>query len=291
MSAVRWLDVGANTDRALIGGKAASLVELAEAGVRVPPAFAITTDAYRTWRHGGDLAEIHREVAGAYRRLRDGGAELVAARSSATVEDHPDASFAGLFATVLGVPDEAALFTAIEQCWRSADTSMADGYLRNRLREGDVAMAVVVQALVPSESAGVMFTVHPVTQNLGHAVITGAFGLGEVVVSGRVSPDTWVVERGSGRVASEHLGTKVCELVLRPGGVEEAAIGAPRSTSPSLTSAQLAELVTVGERLERHVGFPQDVEWAFANGSCTCCRAGTSPPCASRSSTPPCTSG
>ena len=235
--------------------------------MRVPPAFAITTDAYRTWRHGGDLAEIHREVAGAYRRLRDGGAELVAARSSATVEDHPDASFAGLFATVLGVPDEAALFTAIEQCWRSADTSMADGYLRNRLREGDVAMAVVVQALVPSESAGVMFTVHPVTQNLGHAVITGAFGLGEVVVSGRVSPDTWVVERGSGRVVSEHLGTKVCELVLRPGGVEEAAIGAPRSTSPSLTSAQLAELVTVGERLERHVGFPQDVEWAFANGS------------------------
>lgn len=259
-----WLSCGPTASRSQVGGKAAALLRLAAAGVNVPPGFVITTAAHARWQSGGDLGATAQNIRQAYRQLRAAGAQLIAVRSSATAEDHPDASYAGVFTTVLGVAGEDACLAAVLRCWESAREGPT-GYRSDGQAPPDVSMAVIVQELVAAEAAGVLFTVHPVTQDPDLAVVTAAFGLGDPVVSGRLSPDTWVIDQAAGGRAEATIADKPVAQVVRDGALTEVTLPAEQRTRPCLTTAQLAELAALGRRLEQLAGHPQDIEWAYAD--------------------------
>ena len=222
---------------ALVGGKAAQLGVMLRGGLPVPPGFCVTTAAFR---RGMDAA-LTAEIVAAYRAL---GGGPVAVRSSATAEDLPDASFAGQQDTFLNVSDAEDVVEAVRACWKSLLTERAVAYRRDRnIAEESVAMAVVVQRMVPAEAAGVLFTLNPVTGAIDELVIEAARGLGDQVVSARVTPDRYRLRR-----RAPH------ELIEAEG----------RDTATLLTAERLAELAGLGLAAERLLGRAADIEWALA---------------------------
>ena len=160
--------------------------------------------------------EVVNAITEAYAAL---GGGPVAVRSSATAEDLPEASFAGQQETYLNIEGAANVVQAVRRCWSSLWTARALSYrVRAGIAPGDVALAVVVQKLIPADSAGVLFTADPVSGHRGRMVIDGAWGLGEAVVGGVVSPDHWVIDAETGDVVSEQISTKTMTVVRRPGG-------------------------------------------------------------------------
>ncbi|WP_433501880.1 PEP/pyruvate-binding domain-containing protein [Pseudonocardia halophobica] len=251
----RILDLAAAADPALVGGKAASLGRLIRAGFPVPPGSCVTTTAYRAvadpvvrplldagaapadLRAAVRSAPVPAVLAAAIRALADGP---VAVRSSATAEDLPDASFAGQQDTFLDVEGPDAVLDAVRRCWASLWTDRAVAYrAANGIDDRTVALAVVVQRMVPAAAAGVLFTANPVTGRRGETVIDAAPGLGEAVVSGTVDPEHLVLDAG-GRVVER-----------RAGGV-----------GPCLSDEHARELAALGRRVAEQHGGPQDLEWA-----------------------------
>jgi phosphohistidine swiveling domain-containing protein len=276
-------------DLATAGGKGAALGELLGHGFPVPPGFIITTDAYRLllaetglgealdgvdqnipdggtlralFAHFGMPAALRAEIGEAYAAL---GGGAVAVRSSATAEDLPGAAFAGQQDTFLNVVGEEAVGPAVSDCWASLWTDRAIAYRRRQgIDPREVAIAVVVQKMVPADVAGVMFTANPVTGERGEIVVDASPGLGEAVVSGRVTPEHYVLDR-TGRIRSFRPGGG--EMVISPdtgGGTREQP--GSRSPVPSLTADHLRELAGLGRRAQEHFGRPQDIEWALAGG-------------------------
>ncbi len=223
----------------VVGGKGRSLAKLANAGFQVPGGFQITTAAYRRFVADNGLqeqiielakpavvegrisfeqssaairqlfadielsAEIRAEISEAYRALA--GEPAVAVRSSANAEDLPGLSFAGQQETYLNVTGAQAVVAAVKHCWASLWTAQAISYRhRNGIAQDSVAMAVVVQRMVPAEVSGILFTANPATGERGEMIINASFGLGEAVVSGKVTPDTYIIDKGS-RTAKETL--------------------------------------------------------------------------------------
>ncbi|MFC7618805.1 PEP/pyruvate-binding domain-containing protein [Microlunatus sp. GCM10028923] len=210
----------------LVGGKAAGLAKLIKSEERVPAGFCVTTEAYR---HGRIPADA---VLSAYREL---GGGRVAVRSSATAEDLPDASFAGVQETVLGVADGEAVLAAIRTCWESLETPRAIAYREARGHaDGPAAMAVVVQRMIDPAAAGVTFTANPITGTRSELVIDAVPGLGTGVVDGTGAADHFELRDGD-----------------RP--VPHGCLSLP----------QLEELRSAGRRIEHDLGGPQDLEWAF----------------------------
>src|SRR5215216_997313 len=232
MTYTAWFNEIRKDDIALVGGKGANLGELSRAGMPVPPGFVLTTRAYDAFVEaaglGGEIVglaasaddpgafeaaarrihdlfaggEIPEDLAGelesAYRRLANGGA--VAVRSSATAEDLAGASFAGQQETYLNVRGPAALVEAVRACWASLWTARAMAYRkRQNIEPASVSLAVVVQQMVPAEVAGMLFTADPLSGRRDRSVINAAWGLGQAVVGGQVTPDTLVVDKASGR--------------------------------------------------------------------------------------------
>ncbi|MFI6498374.1 PEP/pyruvate-binding domain-containing protein [Nonomuraea typhae] len=241
-------------DRA--GGKGANLGELVRLGLPVPDGFVVTTAA------GGDLSDdLRREIAAAYAAL---GGGPVAVRSSATAEDLPGAAFAGQQDTFLNVTGEQNLIEAVRRCWASLYTERAVAYrARLGIPDAGLRIAVVVQAMVEAESAGVMFTADPVTGERGVIVVDASSGLGEAVVSGRVTPDHYVLDR-TGRRTSFRPGRR--EVVIRGtagGGTTETHDEPPGERLPDRA---LRELAGYGVRVADHFGRPMDLEWAYAGG-------------------------
>ncbi|MFC7625748.1 PEP/pyruvate-binding domain-containing protein [Microlunatus sp. GCM10028923] len=241
-----------------LGGKGANLGRLAAAGFPVPDGFVITTAAYRSQVAGLDLTaepaelrarietvpiepELADRIRQAYQRL---GGGPVAVRSSATAEDLPGAAFAGQQDTYLDVGRDD-LLAAVARCWASLWTDRAVAYRRRLGIEPDeVAIAVVVQAMVPAELAGVMFTADPVTGDRERFMIDAVSGLGEALVSGEVTPDHYLVDPTGAR------------LEFRSGGDGE----------PLLDPGRLARLTELGGAVRDLFGGPQDIEWAIADG-------------------------
>ncbi len=281
------------------GGKGASLARLAQAGVRVPAGFHVTTEAYRRFIAGNNLqqliveaaqagsvddpasldnacaaieamiaqarmpAEIVEEIRKSYAAL--GGA--VAVRSSATAEDLPGMSFAGQLETFLNVRDGDHVIDAVQRCWASLWTARAIGYrIRNGIAADTVSIAVVVQELVPAEVAGVMFTANPVTGARDEALINAAWGLGEAVVGGLVTPDTFVVNRKTKAIVAQDVAVKEVMTVRLASGTHEEAVPANQRKEATLTREQAVELTLTGERIEKLYGMPMDVEWALCGG-------------------------
>src|ERR671911_83435 len=283
-------------DIALAGGKGANLGELSRAGLPVPPGYVVTTRAYDAFVESNDIGdlivgrasatraedpagfeevaegiralfsggrvpqEMADEIRAAYQELGEDGRTAVAVRSSATAEDLAGASFAGQQETYLNVRGADALLEALKNCWASLWTARAMAY---RVRQGiapeTVSLAVVVQEMVESEAAGVMFTANPANGRRNEAAISAAWGLGESVVSGQVTPDSIVVGKGGGHVLSRGTADKGVMTVYTEGGTEERPVPEARRRRPVLGDETAAELARYGARIETHYGAPQDV--------------------------------
>jgi len=290
-----WLtDIGAD-DLQRVGGKAASLGELTGAGLPVPSAFVVTTGTYRSFIEKTGIenalfdavdvdtddsralaaaaeraqellldteipAEVREDVLAAYDELGDGP---VAVRSSATAEDLPDASFAGQQDTYLNVA-RADLLDRIRECWASLFTQRAIYYRTEQGFDHDaVDIAVAVQEMVDAEKSGVLFTSHPST-GAPTAIVEAAWGLGEAVVSGTVSPDNYVVDRETGELADVTVARKRVMCVRgEDGRTVERSVPDEKRDRQVLDETELSRLVELGERVEAHYGCPQDVEWAM----------------------------
>ena len=280
---------------ALLGGKGESLVRLTEAGFNVPDGFCLTTDAYAAFVAANGLGPVitqlmrrldHRDTAAAERvsgiittgfeagdlpssvvnQIREGYAALgygrVAVRSSATAEDLPTGSFAGQQESFLDIGDAASLVEAVRRCWASAWSARALVY---RARQGfaaaDVAVAVVVQRMVNAQASGVMFTVDPVSGLDSAITINSAWGLGEAVVGGDVTPDTVVIDRRTGRVTKQRTGAKTVMTVRSTGGTALAPVPEALRHRASLPKAQALRLARLGRRIEALFQQPVDIEW------------------------------
>jgi phosphoenolpyruvate synthase/pyruvate phosphate dikinase len=192
----------------------------------------------------------------------------VAVRSSATAEDLPEASFAGQQDTYLNVRGAEAVLQAVKRCWASLWTARAIGYRAQHAIDQDaVSLAVVVQELVPAEAAGIMFTANPVTGKRDEAVISAAWGLGEAVVGGLVTPDNLTVDKATGEVLARETADKQVMTVRVDGGTEEQPVPEELRDAPVLDDEQAAELVRLGVQIEELYGMPMDIEWALADGT------------------------
>jgi pyruvate,water dikinase len=190
----------------------------------------------------------------------------VAVRSSATSEDSAQASFAGQQDTLLGVRGSAAVVQALCACWASLYSRESISYrLRLGLPERQVAMAVVVQRMLESRSAGVMFTRSPLSGDRSVIVIEASFGLGSALVGGEVTPDNYVINKVTGDIVQRKVSAKALRHTMEPsGGVRTEAIEGPRQNEPALTDAEIRALVEIARRVEKHYASPQDIEWAIA---------------------------
>jgi rifampicin phosphotransferase len=277
-----------------VGGKALNLGIMNSGDLPVPGGFCITTDAYRLVVQerlndlmdglagaidlGGVTAaaeEAHRRVLGLeppeelriaiadhYHALGDD--EPVAVRSSATAEDLAYASFAGQQDTYLNVVGSAALLDAVRRCWASLWTDRAVSYRNaNGIDHRSVALAVVVQRMIDSTAAGVMFTANSITGSRNETVIDASPGLGEAVVSGAVNPDHFVVNSIDRKVVSRRLGDKRVMITSLPGGGTVHQELADRSSQACLDDEQVLQLADLGQQVQRHYRAPQDTEWAL----------------------------
>jgi rifampicin phosphotransferase len=191
----------------------------------------------------------------------------VAVRSSATAEDLPDASFAGQQETYLNIQGAAALLEAVKKCWASLWTPRAIAYrIKNNIDQNSVALAVVVQELVFADAAGILFTANPINGKRQEVVINAAWGLGEAVVSGLVTPDTITVNKTKGRTIRYEIAEKQIMTVRTPHGTQEQAVPEDRRKKAVLNKAQIAELTALAVGIEQFYGMPMDVEWAVAGG-------------------------
>lgn len=262
MSELRTFEQIQEGDREAVGGKGLSLGQMFAAGLPVPPGFCVTTAAYRRL-HGQSPSSdpsLIEQVRAGYRRL---GGGPVAVRSSATAEDGAVASFAGQQETILGVQGEREVCTAIARCWESLHGERAVAYRRHRgLRDEELAMAVVVQRLVDAEVAGVLFTRDPLDPEGNRMLVEASWGLGESVVSGKVAPDRYHIDRQTGGIVEQYIAVKTVQTTA-DGPCE---VPAEKQTRPCLDAERLAELAELGRRVEAFYGEPRDVEWAWAEG-------------------------
>ncbi|MCP4164864.1 MAG: phosphoenolpyruvate synthase [Chloroflexi bacterium] len=207
------------------------------------------------------------DLLAAYSELIAGGRSHVAVRSSATAEDLPTASFAGQHDSFLNVQGDRALLDAVKKCWASLWTARATSY---RLRQGivptDVSLAVVVQQLVPAESAGILFTANPLDGEREQIVINATWGLGEAIVGGQVTPDTVIVDKSSLQVISREIAIKTIMTVPIDNGTEEQPVPQAQQVQQVLDDAASIELARYGAEIEAHYGMPMDIEWAISDG-------------------------
>ena len=292
-------DPGANLTT--VGGKGASLVRLVAAGLPVPGGFHVTTAAYQEFvdanflqadilaavapadpgqpvtldAAASKIGERFRQatmppavasaIARAYANL--GGGPAVAVRSSATAEDLPELSFAGQQETYLNIRGQEAVLKAVQKCWAGLWTARAIGYrAQHGIEHAAVRLAVVVQRLVDAEFAGVLFTANPVTGQRDQAVVTAAWGLGESIVGGLVTPDVVNVQKADGRIIGRETADKQVMTVHSEDGTREQPTPDHLRRAPVLDDDAVAELVRLGRQIEQLCGGPMDIEWARAQG-------------------------
>ena len=305
MKLIAWLKDLSNEDVDIAGGKGASLGEMWNAGLPVPPAFVVTADAYKYFIKETKLNEKIKEVLKgldvnnndeltkksaevrelienvkmpkdlelaiieSYNQLGENTKTeepFVAVRSSATAEDLPDASFAGQQDTYLNMKGADEVVNAVQRCFASLFTPRAVFYREQKgFDHFDVALAAVVQKMVNADKAGVLFTVNPINHNYDEMVIEGAWGLGEGVVSGTVSPDTYIVGK-DGKIKDVYVATKETMFVKDEDGItKEIATPEDLKNKRVLSDDELLKLLDKGLVIEKHYNRPMDIEWAIEN--------------------------
>jgi pyruvate,water dikinase len=306
MRYVRWFDGITKADVASVGGKGANLGELTRAGFPVPPGFVVTVDAYRRFADTGVGAQISerlakldvddpdrlRATADAIQALvrrapipddvraellegyaglsRDAGVPdaLVAVRSSGTVEDTAQFSFAGMFQSTLNVRGADAIVRAVKECWASGFSPRLLFYRTKQGLAGDLLIAAVVQRMIASERAGVVFTVNPASNDASRLVIEGAWGLGEVVVLGEVTPDHFEVDKRTLQIVARSIARKEFMLARdeRTGENVRVELDPERAAAPVLSDEEVKAIAELARRDEQHYCTPQDAEWAIEGG-------------------------
>jgi pyruvate,water dikinase len=302
---IAWFSEVNKDDVASVGGKGANLGEMANADIPVPGGFIVTAHAYYDFIEKAKIAprirsllepldpadskqlqevageikqtimdaamppDIAAEIKKAYQQLGKG---LVAVRSSATAEDLPEASFAGQQRTFLNVQGEAEVLAAVQGCWASLFEPRAIFY---RQQQGfdhfKVGLAVPVQKMVQSQASGVMFTLEPVTSDTSKIVIEAVWGLGEAIVSGEVTPDLYIVDKTGFKITTKKIARQEQQLIRNPkADDEEANIWSPvppeMQKKQKVTDKEIIELAKIGQHIEDHYQFPQDIEWAREDG-------------------------
>jgi pyruvate,water dikinase len=252
------------------GGKGKNLVELRDASFPVPPGFILTYDAYSRFKETAQMpGEIKAAVSKCYRELsRQTGSSLVAVRSSASAEDLQTASFAGLYDTYLYVNSEEKLFKRIMDCWHSLFSERAKAYRQRMNIPGhDLKMAVIVQAMIDPKSAGILFTTHPYQgKDKNVIMVESNWGCGETVVSGKATPDRFVISKNEPYTILEKIpGEK--EVILQGGKLKSPVQNTLKKQQEefSLTDNELKGLCQLGDKIENHFCRPQDIEWALTN--------------------------
>jgi phosphoenolpyruvate synthase/pyruvate phosphate dikinase len=240
------------SDAAEFGGKSANLGELLAAGIPVPPGFAIRANA--------SLESIRSELEQRYDEL---GRPPVAVRSSALGEDSAEASHAGQQESFLWVRGIDKVFDAVRDCRASLHSERAVSY-RDTLGVDASAMGVTVQLMVDAAASGVMFTCNPVSGDPSMVAVNASWGLGLAVVGGEVTPDDYLVSKVTCEVVRRTVSDKHHEYVAGDDGPVRVDVPADRRSTPCLEAPQLAALVDVAKRVERHFGCHQDIEWAIA---------------------------
>ncbi len=292
-------ELGRN-DAAIAGGKGASLGEMTQAGIPVPPGFVILSSAFEYFLSENDLTQEieailrkinHKEMEQVERasesikemilegKVPEGmkveiqesfkklGAKYVAVRSSATAEDGKEHAWAGQLDSFLNTTEDR-LEENIKRCFASLFTPRAIFYrFEKGLHESHISVAVVVQAMINSEKSGVAFSVHPVTEDRDQAIIEASWGLGEAIVSGQVTPDSYVIEKSSKVVIDINVSEKSRGLFRKDsGGNEWKDLDEKRANEQCLSAAEIQELTNLVIKIENHYGFPSDIEWAFESG-------------------------
>ncbi|MGE5748772.1 MAG: phosphoenolpyruvate synthase [Gemmatimonas sp.] len=288
-------------DLAIAGGKGANLGEMTAAGLPVPPGFIVTTTACTEFfaknnisaRISADLSKLDpddtvaltRTAAAISQIVRDGvmpddvRAEIeerydelstppirVAVRSSATAEDTVQFSFAGMFESFLNVPDKTSLLNAVKGCWASAFGARVLFYRLKQGMPGEMAVAVIVQRMVDSDKSGVIFTTDPASRDASRIVIEAAWGLGESVVQGAVTPDRHVLDKNTLDIVTTSIAQKEFLLEWSESKKSNARVDLrndPRSSAPVLNAAEIKQLGELARRVEKHYGVPQDIEFAI----------------------------
>ena len=287
-------------DAATVGGKGANLGEMTAAGLPIPPGFVVTAEAYRQaldqsgirqqllddFRAAAAEAEDPARLARAAAALRESvrsipvpnpvrdavleeyhrmGAGAVAVRSSATAEDAAGTSFAGMHETYNNVVGDEALIARLRDCWASLYGDRVISYRASQGMDEEPLLAVVVQTQIASDRSGVMFTVDPSTGARDRLVIEAALGLGEVVVSGAVEPDTYIVAKDGPRLISTRTGHQSHRLLPGPGGtVRREELADADADARVLSDAEVLAVANLGLQVEEHYGEPQDTEWAYS---------------------------
>ena len=295
----------------IAGGKGASLGEMTQAGIPVPPGFVLIADAFDRFVEETQikieiearLKEVNPEdmnsVEKASTVLQDVihdtsmpedltneilisfdslNAEYVSVRSSATAEDSDVASWAGELDTFLNTTRDRVVEN-VKKCWASLFTPRAIFYRHEKgLIDAHVSVAVVVQQMVQSEISGIAFTVHPVTEDHDQMIIEAGFGLGEAIVSGQVTPDSYVVSKSEGTIIDINVGHQSRKIERLPSDLrskEDFKISelnhwvelGEEGNKQKLTGRQIIELAELCKKIEAHYGFPCDIEWAFCDGT------------------------
>ncbi|HUD04626.1 MAG TPA: phosphoenolpyruvate synthase, partial [Patescibacteria group bacterium] len=298
---VAWFSEIDKNDVALVGGKGANLGEMANAGFPVPNGFVVTSRAYYTFikdnqldvkikhllsttkfensksldqvskqlkkliREGKLSDELAKQIVTAYNKL--GGAleyPLVAVRSSATAEDLVNASFAGAQETFLNVKGDAVLLEKIKQGWASLFDARAIFYRHQQHFDHIlVGIALVVEKMIESEQSGVMFTIDPVTNDKSKIVIESIYGLGEMIVQGEENPDHYEVLKSDFSIMNKKFSLQHKKLIKVATKNKEVKLSQKEGIKQKISDAQIVALAKLGEKLEKHYYFPQDVEWAI----------------------------
>ncbi|MCD5409780.1 MAG: phosphoenolpyruvate synthase [Methanocellales archaeon] len=297
-----WLEEVGSKDIAVVGGKGASLGEMMKEELPVPGGFAVTAQAFRHFIDDTKIADkifeslkvdvnnseelkkaektaknliietkmpqkIEKEILAAYDELckREGGEVFAAVRSSATAEDLPDASFAGQQDSFLNVKGGEAIVNAVKRCWASLYGARAIFYrVKQGFKHEQVNISVIVQTMVDADRAGIMFTSHPMSGE-PLTVIEANWGLGETVVAGSVSPDRYVVDRRTKRIVQHDIGSKEIMHIrdTKTGKTIKTQVPADMAGKAVLRDDEVMKLNELGELVETHYDYPQDVEWAI----------------------------
>ena len=285
------------------GGKGASLSDMARAGMPVPPGFVVCTSAFQQFLHESGLDEeiasalldvdienmanleavaqqisqkieavepssgLRNAIVEAYQHLCEecGEIAVVAVRSSAAAEDSQAASFAGQQETYLNVFGDNLVLQQVRACWGSFFKPRAIFYRKLKGSLKDTNMAVVVQRMIHPDKSGVLFTVDPVQRRRDRTMIEAAWGLGEAVVSGSITPDNYIVDKSTFNLVSKFVSRKPFMIVREENeaGVRRVELPPEKAQAQVLTEAEIRELARLGNQIEAHFGAPQDVEWAI----------------------------
>lgn len=286
-------------DVAIAGGKGASLGEMTRAGLPVPPGFVVLAGAFDRFIEETEIdadieailkkvnhkdvnsvdkasaeirdlvleekmpLDLQKDILAYFKKL---GAQFVAVRSSATAEDSSVASWAGELETYLNVTEKNVI-ASVKKCWSSLFTPRAIFYrFEKKMHKTKVSVAVVVQKMVQSEVSGISFTVHPVTKDKNQMVVEAGFGLGEAIVGGMITPDTYIIHKDNFSILDINVSEQTFAIIKTPKGNINKKLSKSAGNKQKLTGKQIVEIARICKNIEQHYKKPQDIEWAFEDG-------------------------